>query len=88
MLLYLLAVNLAALALWGYTRVVGHCDLRRIPRHAMQLLALGGATPIAWLGQMFIGRNATTTPRLRLGWILTTQLVTLSLLFWFVIQRT
>ena len=88
LLLYLLAVNVAALALWAYIRFVGRCDLRRITRYAMQLLALAGATPTTWLGQKFMRRYATTAPRLRLGWIITTQLVTLSLLVWFVMQRT
>ncbi len=87
-LLYLVAVNIAALSLWAYIRFVGRCDLRQIPKRAMQLLALAGATPIAWLGQKFMQRNTQTAPRLRLGWIFTTQLVTLSLLVWFVIQRT
>lgn len=88
LLLYLFAVNVAALGLWAYARYVLRYDLRRIPRRAMQLLALAGATPIAWLGQLLMRRKTSTAPRLRLGWIVTTQLVTLSLLVWFVMQRT
>lgn len=87
-LLYLLVVNIAAVGLWMYSRREGSYDLRRIPRRAMQLLALAGATPIAWLWQKFTVRHTSPGPSLRLGWIVTTQLVTLSLLVWFVVQRT
>ena len=86
---YLMAINLLALAIWAYSRWRGGFDVWRLPQRLLQLAALAGGTPAAWLGQLLFGRgNTPRSSRLRLGWIVTTQFVLLCAVVWFVVQRT
>ena len=61
-LLALGAVNAATLVLYAYDKAASRRAWRRVPERTLHLLALGGGSPAAFLGQQLF-RHKTSKPR-------------------------
>ncbi|MFO0949398.1 MAG: DUF1294 domain-containing protein [Planctomycetota bacterium] len=60
-LLYLLGVNLATFALYGYDKFAAKANYRRIPERVLHRLTFAGGTPAAIAGQKLF-RHKTIKP--------------------------
>lgn len=61
-LLYLLAVNLATFAAYGYDKRAARKHNRRVPEATLHLLALLGGSPAALAGQQFFRHKTAKRP--------------------------
>jgi uncharacterized membrane protein YsdA (DUF1294 family) len=80
---YLAGINLAALILYGYDKWAARREGRRVPERLLLGLALLGATPGAFLGQVaFRHKTAKRSFRRKFGWIVLLQLAAGGAFLW------
>lgn len=78
--IWLLALNLCALALYAWDKRAARRGARRVPEARLHLLALLGGWPGAWLAQRMLRHKSSKAGFQRMFW--TTAAVNVSVIAW------